>query len=239
VVTVLRYNEFMTKIIFAIFAHPDDEAFGGSSAALLQATKNGAELHTITFTAGEAGMNPDNVPDLGATRLEEWRTAATLLGAKSTHYLGYSDGQLTNQTMIEATEKITAIVQEITDAAPADTEIEFITMDLNGLTGHIDHIIASRAACQVFYRLKVVDDRITRLLLACWPRTAFPEVNTSWIFMEPGRLPEEIDETIDARDLRNELTKVVRAHHTQRRDGDGFLRWQGDNLGLCYFIVKR
>lgn len=227
----------MRKIIFGIFAHPDDEAFG-PSGALLKEVEAGARLHLITFTDGDAGTNPDNLPNLGETRLKEWHQAGELIGAKSMHILGYEDGYLNNRVMIEATEKITQIVMTTIKDEPEDAQIEFIGMDLNGVTGHIDHIVASRTACQVFYRMKALDSRFTRILLACYPHAAFPTLNTDWIFMEAGRTPEEIDETIDARDLRAEITTVVRTHHTQRRDGENYLKWQGDNLGLCYFIVK-
>ena len=41
------YTEHMKKIIFGIFAHPDDEAFGPSGTLLLE-TRSGTELHLIT-----------------------------------------------------------------------------------------------------------------------------------------------------------------------------------------------
>ncbi len=227
----------MKKIIFGIFAHPDDEAFG-PSGALLQETKAGTELHLITLTNGDAGTNPDNLPNLGEVRLKEWREAGTMLGAKHMHALEFKDGHLSNQIMIEVAEKITQIVIDTVKDEPETTEFEFMSMDLNGVTGHIDHIVAGRAACLVFYRMKELDKRFTRIRLACWPKAAFPATNTSWIYMEAGRAPEEISETVDARNLKNELIKVVRTHHTQRHDGENFLAWQGSDLGLCHFIVK-
>jgi len=135
----------MKKIIVGIFAHPDDEAFG-PAGTLLQETKNGTELHLITLTAGDAGTNPDNVPDLGAVRLQEWKAAGGLLGAKSMEFFGYKDGQLNNNSMIEIGHRIIRHVQEILAEAPADTTVEFMSLDLNGYTGHIDHIVAARAA---------------------------------------------------------------------------------------------
>ncbi|HET6746595.1 MAG TPA: PIG-L family deacetylase [Candidatus Saccharimonadales bacterium] len=227
----------MKKIIFGIFAHPDDEAFG-PSGALLKATRQGDELHLITFTNGDAGTNPDNIPDLGSARLEEWKRAGELMSAKTMHFLGYKDGSLSNTILLEATQKITEIVRSITESADEDHEVEFMTMDLNGITGHIDHIVAARTACLVFYRLKATNSRFRRIRLACWPKEAFPVINTDWIFMEPGRSKEEIDETIDARNLQDELKAIIETHHTQRHDGENFLAWQGSDLGLCYFLVK-
>ena len=227
----------MKKIIFGIFAHPDDEAFG-PSGALLHETKSGNDLHLIVFTDGGAGTNPDNLLDLGQVRFEEWKEAGLLLGAKSMHLLGYEDNYLNNQVLIEATEKITQLVLTTLKDENEDVEIEFMSMDLNGVTGHIDHIVAARTACLVFYRLKKIDPRLTRVRLACYPESAFPEINTDWIYREPGRSTAEIGETVDARYLRDELEKIVRTHHTQRHDGEQYLKWQGENLGLCHFIVK-
>lgn len=227
----------MKKIIFAIFAHPDDEAFG-PSGALLKEVKDGSDLHLITFTDGDAGTNPDDVPDLGKVRAEEWHQAGELFGAKSMHLLGYEDGYLNNHVMIEAAEKITQIMMTTLKDEQRDLVIEVVSMDLNGVTGHIDHIVASRTACLVFYRMKALDPRFARLRLACYPATAFPQPNIDWIYMEAGRTPEEIDETIDGRAYQDELRTIVRAHRTQRHDGENYLEWQGDNLGLCSFIVK-
>lgn len=227
----------MKKIIFGIFAHPDDEAFG-PSGALLHETQSGNDLHLIVLTDGSAGTNPDNLLDLGQVRFEEWEKAGSLLGAKSMHLLGYEDNYLNNQVLIEATEKITQLVLTTLKDENEDVEIEFMSMDLNGVTGHIDHIVAARTACLVFYRLKKIDPRFTRIRLACYPESAFPAINTDWIYQEPGRSTAEIGETVDARYLRDELEKIIRTHDTQRHDGEQYLKWQGENLGLCHFIVK-
>ena len=227
----------MKKIIFGTFAHPDDEAFGPAGTLLLEPEK-GAELHLISLTAGGAGTNPDNVPNLATVREKEWREAGHLMSATSMELLGYEDGQLNNQIMIEASQRIIAFVTAKISSSDMDTEIEFMTLDINGYTGHIDHIVAARAACLAFYRLKQSDDRFTRIRLACLPNTLYPTVNTDWIYMEPGRFADEIDETIDARSLRNKILSVMEAHHSQRADAEATIKSQGENLGLNYFIVK-
>lgn len=227
----------MKKIIFGIFAHPDDEAFG-PAGTLLTETQAGSELHLITFTVGDAGTNPDAVTDLGAVREKEWRAAGQLLGASSMHFLGYKDGHLDNQIMIEASDRIITLIKKITANAPADSLIEFMSLDLNGYTGHIDHIVAARAACLAFYRLKKEDSRFSRMLLACVPADISPAINTDWIFMEPGRTQDEIDEIVDARHLKKDILQVMHAHESQRADRDYTIKSQGENLGINYFIVK-
>jgi LmbE family N-acetylglucosaminyl deacetylase len=228
----------MKKNIFGIFAHPDDEAFG-PAGTLLSETRSGTELHLMTLTNGDAGTNPDNLENLGEERLNEWREAAKLLGAKSTRFLGYRDGELNNKDMIEVQQHIMAIISSILASLPIDAEVEFMTLDLNGYTGHIDHIITARAACFAFFKLKQTDARLTRIRFACLPEQQYPVDNTDWVYMEAGRTPNEIDETIDARSLRSDILEIMEAHHTQRADCEAAIKSQGANLGLNHFIVKR
>jgi LmbE family N-acetylglucosaminyl deacetylase len=226
----------MKKILFGVFAHPDDEAFG-PVATLLKEVSEGTELHLIVLTGGENGTNPDNLPNLGEVRIQEWRAAGELIGATSMHHLGYIDGTLNNLDHLEVTDKVTELVKEIT-AGHDDIEIEFMSLDLNGYTGHIDHIVAARSACLAFYRLREQGLPMKRIRLACISREENPAVNTHFVFMEPGRTPEEIDETVDGREFTDKIHEVMRLHHTQRGDYQTVTTYKGDKLGLNYFIVK-
>lgn len=227
----------MKKILFALFAHPDDESFG-PSGTLLKEARAGTEVHLILLTSGDGGSNPDNHEDLGAIRLQEWQTAGRLMGAHGMHYLGYKDGQLNNHSMIEISRRVIELITPIIDGAADDTSIEFLTNDLNGITGHIDHIVAARTACYVFYTLKQHDTRIQRIRLTCVAREDLPKSNTHWLYMEAGRPNEEINEVTDARDVRDEITAIIRTHQTQRHDGEYHITQRGDRLGMEYFIVK-
>lgn len=227
----------MKKVIFGIFAHPDDEAFG-PSGTLLKESRGGSDIHLIMLTAGESGTNEDNVPDLAQVRLEEWQRAGKLLGAKSMHFLGYKDGQLSNTSMIKIADEVIEIVSDEIKKYPKDTVVEFIGFDLSGISGHIDHIVASRAACLAFYRLKEKDPRLSRVRLMCLPAKLYPTHSTRWLYMEKGRPESEIDEVVDARELREDIIEVMRAHKTQRIDYEQVLKIQGDQLGLNYFVIK-
>jgi LmbE family N-acetylglucosaminyl deacetylase len=227
----------MKKIIFGVFAHPDDEAFGPAGTLLLE-TKAGNDLHLITLTLGDAGVNPDNVPDLADVRNTEWRTAGQLMGAKSMHFLGYNDGQLTNTSMVEIHEKLRTIITEIIRNEPEDISIEFMSMDTNGITGHIDHIVAARAACYTFYTMKEQDSRVTRIRLVCISKSELATPNTHWIYMDAGRDSTEISETINACQYHDEIVAIMRAHHSQRADGENHIKSRNDQLGINHFIVK-
>lgn len=228
----------MKKLLFGIFAHPDDEAFG-PGGTLLRETKHDTELHLITLTAGEHGMNPDKQNDLAAVRLAEWRTAGALLGATSMHHLGFIDGILGNIAMLEAVQQIEKTVRDCVDSHAESIELEFMSMDTTGITGHIDHIVASRAAHHVFYKLKQEGLPVTRLRLACVPRAQTGDTPSfDFVFMEPGRLPQEIDETVDNREYLDELYKIIRAHHSQRGDGEAHIAHHGEHIAIDYFIHK-
>ena len=226
----------MKKIIFGIFAHPDDEAFGPSGTLLLE-TRAGAELHLVTLTAGENGTNPDNLEHLGEVRLEEWKNAGQLIGATSMHHFGYEDGTLGNANHVEITERIEALITDTTKDRP-DIEVEIMSMDLNGITGHIDHIVAGRSALLAYYRLKEKGLPLTRIRFACIPETALGTVNTDFVLMEAGRKESEISETVDARSVLNEVYEIIRIHHTQRHDGDNHIARSGEFVAVNHFIVK-
>jgi LmbE family N-acetylglucosaminyl deacetylase len=227
----------MKKVIFGIFAHPDDEAFGPAGTLVME-KKAGSEIHLICATAGEAGMNPDAVSDLAKTRSEEWRKAGQLIGADSMHQLGYADGGLHNSQFHEIAAKIDEIVRSVA-ADRQDIEIEFMSLDLNGLTGHLDHILIARVACYVFYKLKATDARVMRIRLACTTREEFPVPNCDWIYMEAGRTLEEINETVNANEHLALINEIIHAHHSQRSDAAAYIRRLGDAVAINHFIVLR
>lgn len=224
----------MKKVIFGIFAHPDDEAFGPSGTLLMEKAA-GNEIHLICATAGESGMNPDRHEDLAAVRLDEWRTAGTLLGADSMHHLGYKDGTLSNSVYLEIAGRIDEIVRRTVHGRD-DITIEFMTIDLNGITGHIDHICIARIATYVYCNLKENDPRVARLRFACVSAEEFPESNCHWLYMERGRAASEITERIDASEHLDTILRIMRAHHTQRADCEALVAQLGDRIAINHFL---
>ena len=112
-----------------------------------------------------------------------------------------------------------------------------MSIDLNGVTGHIDHIVAGRSACLAFYRLKAKGYPMSRIRLACRPGHPHEQANTDFVYMEAGRKPEEISETIDARVYAKEVIEIMRCHQTQRGDGENHIAALGDDVALNHFIV--
>lgn len=228
----------MKKVIFGIFAHPDDESFGPAGTIIKETRENNADVHIITLTPGDAGTNPDNHDDLGAVRLEEWHEAGRLMGVASQHNLGYRDGWLSNHIYHEVADKIAEIIANTIAEYNEPVEIDFLTFDLNGLSGHIDHIFASRVACYLFYSAKANDSRYGHIRFVCLPKEYAPTENTHWLYMDAGREETDCTEIIDARQYRDDIIAVMRAHHSQRADCEYHLEHRGDRLGIDYFVVK-
>ncbi len=226
----------MQKILFGIFAHPDDEAFGPAGTLLLE-TRAGTELHLVTLTAGEAGLNAQNVADLPTVRLEEWHKAGELIGATGMYHFGYIDGNLNNTDHLEITDRIMKLVHNVV-ADRDDIAIEFMSMDLNGITGHIDHIVAGRSACLAYYRLKQQGLPLTKLRLACLSKEAAQEHNTDFVYMEPGRTDDEIDEVIDARGVLSDVLEIMRCHKSQQSDAQAQINAVSDGVAIDHFIVR-
>ena len=227
----------MSKLLYAIFAHPDDEAFG-VSPTLIKERHEGAEIHLIALTAGDAGVNPDNVADLGALRLEEWQQSAGIIGATSNSYLGYRDGTLCNTDIDPIVDSIIAMVAARLQNDTSVATLDFITFDPNGLSGHIDHIVASHATLLAYHRLAARFPAVAmRVRMLCITKEQQPLPNTDWRYAPAGRELGEIDETIDASEYRDVVIRCMRAHHSQRQDCESHLKNRGDTLCINHYVV--
>ncbi|MCK4977255.1 MAG: PIG-L family deacetylase, partial [Anaerolineales bacterium] len=84
----------MNPILLAVFAHPDDEAFGTGGTIACYAT-SGVDVVLVCATRGEAGEISDPIfatPEtLGQVREEELRCAADTMGVKDLIFLDYRD----------------------------------------------------------------------------------------------------------------------------------------------------
>ena len=83
------------KALMAIMAHPDDIDFG-SAGSIAKWCAEGWTVYYVLATSGDKGTHdPAFTPqELAATREEEQRQAARVLGVKEVFFLGYPDGFL-------------------------------------------------------------------------------------------------------------------------------------------------
>lgn len=95
-----------------VFApHADDESFG-MGGTLAKAAEQGIACHLVVMTDGALGGKADN---LVATRKQEARAAAAVLGMHEPVFLGYSDRGL---QMTEAViERLSQIIRQVNPAA--------------------------------------------------------------------------------------------------------------------------
>ena len=131
-----------TKKLLAIFAHPDDEAFG-TGGTLSKCAAEGVDVHLIIATNGDAGQISDPnlaTPEtLGRVREQELRQACDCYGINSPYLLGYPDGKL---TVVDQKEAVGKIVQLIRTIQPQVV----LTFGPDGIYGHYDHLACHRWA---------------------------------------------------------------------------------------------
>ncbi len=128
--------------LLAIFAHPDDEAFG-TGGTLTKYARQGVEVHLVAATLGEAGRvaNPAVKVDcpLGAWREQELRCACECYGLAGLHLLGYMDGQTTVVPQSGAVYKIVTLLRRLKPQV-------VISFGPEGIYGHYDHLAVHRWA---------------------------------------------------------------------------------------------
>lgn len=210
----------MKKILFGVFAHPDDEAFG-PSGTLYKLAKSGTDIHLVLVTDGENGTNCDNCRDLGAVRLTEWQQSGELIGVKSQKALHYQDGCLCNDSYLKIARTILKHIEDVLTDYSEPIQVDFMTFDTNGITGHIDHVTTSLITTFIYEKLKKDDDpayKLGKLLYYCLPEAVIQSCNINWLLMPAGRKASAIDERIDCSDVAQHKLKIMKAHHSQRDD---------------------
>ena len=128
--------------LLAVFAHPDDEAFG-TGGTLARYAAEGNDVYLVTATRGEAGQiahpelaSPANLPTV---RERELRRACQVYGIHEPLFLDYLDGQLTQVNQGQAVGKLVRIIRELMPQV-------LITFGPDGIYGHYDHIAVHRWA---------------------------------------------------------------------------------------------
>lgn len=139
-------KELARYTLMAVYAHPDDEAFG-SGGTLAKYAAQGCDVYVVTATRGEAGTiatpelaNPANLPDV---REQELRCACRIYGAHPPIFMGYQDGQLTIVHQGQAVARLVRIIRELRPDV-------LITFGPDGIYGHYDHIAVHRWASIAF-----------------------------------------------------------------------------------------
>ncbi len=226
----------MKKVLFGIFAHPDDEAFG-PSATLYKEVQAGTDVHLVLVTDGENGTNCDNRDNLAQTRIKEWRKSGELIGVTTGLPLHYPDGELSNSLYVEIAEKILVHIQNTLDSYDESVLLELMTFESSGVSGHLDHIAVSQITTFVYLKLKEAKLSgvvIGELKYFCLPDSVVGQPNINWIYMPRGRSTQEVDERIDYSDILDIKLEIMKAHYSQRQDMEQVLSTQDTNNPDCF-----
>jgi LmbE family N-acetylglucosaminyl deacetylase len=236
--------------LMAIFAHPDDEAFG-MGGTLTRYAREGVDLHLVVATLGEVGelANPDlrslDQP-LGILREHELRCACDNYGVVGLHLLGYIDGQTTVVPQSDAVYKIVRLLRQIRPQV-------VVSFGPEGIYGHYDHLAVHRwatAAVQFaadtgrwpeagpahrvakFYHRAMPQDQVDRIEEP-GGRRSVPIDGIPFPFV--GYPLERITTIIDVRDYVATKLRGIRCHASQLNPASPYLQAEFDEPANPWF----
>ena len=215
----------MQKIL-AIFAHPDDEAFGpGGTIALW--SQQGKEVYLLCATKGEAGKNHlDN--DTAEVRAQELINSAKILGIKSVTFLNYTDGEIGNNQMVELETVITKYINEIKPDA-------LLTFNLNGVSGHLDHIAVASATTKAFQKSHIPQ----KIYYYTESKDSSDKITDYFVYFPPGAQKSEVDEIIDISSVWDIRTEAMNCHKSQQEDIDWILEMEQECEKVDFFMILK
>lgn len=149
------------KLLLAVWAHPDDEAFGPVGTMRL-AHDNGWRTAVLTATRGDAGSQTYAQlaagQTLGEIREAELRAACELLGVAQVLVWRYEDGKLAQAAPDRLAAQVLEVLRELQPTV-------VVTFGPDGITGHPDHLAISAATTRAFHDLRAESgDHIARRL---------------------------------------------------------------------------
>lgn len=219
----------MNKRLLAVFAHPDDEAFG-PAGTLSKYAAEGTEIHLLTATRGEAGQISDQVMEeikgfkemkrevnLGEMREEELRNAAKIIGISKLEFLDFVDGTLSNNFYHKVAEKIIKRIKELKPQV-------ILTNERRGISGHLDHIAISMITTYSYLHTNTAN----KLYYNCIAKEMRDKMMEDYfVYFPEGYSKEDITTRIDFSKYWDRRVEAMKAHRSQIKDADRILaRWK-------------
>ncbi len=221
----------MRRRLAALFAHPDDDAFGIAGTCALHADE--LELLVVFATSGEAGRIADaslaTRETLGGVREAEAAAAYRVLGVRADlRFLGYRDGHVAE---VPRPELASRFAEELEGFRP---EIA-VTFGPEGITGHDDHVAVGHAAREAFHAARedlgalperllhvaLAEGDLTRLAAELRARGLDPPDPTE-PFQPRGVPDERIGVRVDCSPVVKQKLDALREHRTQAQDLEEF-----------------
>jgi len=224
----------VSRRLAAVFAHPDDDAFGITGTVALLGDDPAFRFALVLATSGERGMIADPAlatrETLGEVREREARAGWRALGREPDRleFLRYADGGLRDVPAEELVGRIAAIlVEERPDVV--------ITFGPDGVTGHPDHVTVGRAATEAFHRIRARGGDGFRALLHHRLRRSDVDrfsdelvrrggepIDQTAIFQPHGVPDELVDVVVDCSSVWTRKRAALGEHRTQAEDVGGF-----------------
>lgn len=227
----------MKKRLLAVFAHPDDEAFG-PGGSLAKYAAEGVEIYLLSATKGERGQwsrytgkerdSSRKNKGLAEVREKELLRSAEILGVKKVEFLGYTDGQLGNAIYHELADKI---IKRIAEFKPQ----VILTMDRLGVSGHLDHIAVSMIT--TFSYLKSKHGK--KLYYHVLPKERYNKQLTNYfIYFPEGYDKRDITTRVDYSSFWQTKKKAMMQHKSQTKDVENLLKMFGNWPKIDHFILQ-
>ena len=218
-------------ILMAVFAHPDDEAFG-TGGTLTKYAAEGCDVYLVTATRGEAGEIAEpglaTSANLPFVREQELRCACQIYDIHPPRFLDYQDGQLAIVNQGQAVGRLVRIIRELKPQV-------LVTFGPDGIYGHYDHIAVYRWATIAANMAADPDcfpdhdicepHQVSKLYFRVLPQdqvaTMAEEGKPAAVMMDGvpfyfvGRPAEEITTVIDVSDYLEAKLSGIRCHATQ------------------------
>ena len=218
----------MNNSLFCVVAHPDDEAFG-PSGTLAKLSKL-YDVHIVCVTDGQADPRFHATPgeSLATLRAEELRKSAALLGAKDVHFLHFQDGTLNNNQYHEIASKLNELCDKYHPKL-------FMTNDLKGNSGHLDHVAVAMVTSFVYQKRVEVD----AILYNCVPRAVSDVMREYFVFFPHGYEARDVDLVVDVTDVLEKKLEAARCHGSQAADVERVTkRWLSQAKQEELFLIE-
>ena len=226
----------MNRKLLAVFAHPDDEAFG-PGGTLAKYASTGVEINLLCATRGEAGLwdEKSRLETLTAqagrnlklekeakihhVREEELLKSAAILGIKKVEFLDYIDGTLSNSIYHEIAGKIIKKIKEFQPQV-------LLTTERLGVSGHLDHIAISMITTYSYLHCQY---KVNKLYYHCLPKERREkELDDYFVYFPEGYDQKDITTRIDFSDFWDKKEAATKCHQSQLHDVVRILRrWEG------------
>lgn len=219
----------MRKTVFCLIAHPDDEAFGPSGTLALLAREHDVHVICVTDGASDPRFHKIGGKKLSVIRLEELQSSAQTLGVKHVHLLHYQDGTLCNNLYHEIAGKISDLVIRYKPTL-------FITTELRGVSGHLDHVAVAMIASYVYRE----NGNIDAIWYNCTNKSSSNLMGKYFVFFPEGFDRAEVDLIVDIKKVFMKKVAAARCHKTQIKDALRVIaKWMISPKEEWFFVTKR